>query len=464
MTPAERQLAEAVLDPLAFATLSPNTVPNRYAPFHRQLTAWPTEPGTQQARIVYRGAAKTTLTRMMILWAIRFGHTKGVVYIRATAPDTAQDREAFENLAARYGMRCEVRNAEQLVIVNDVPLWTKSPRNPVRGLTHTLPDGSVIRPDIVIVDDVETEETSRSKTQTDQLQRTLFSAAFQTGDADHPVKVIMLGTPLSPTALISKAIRREPPFDTWAEPLVQPVINRDGTPAWPDKHDPGKQARTPSITWATEYMLETVPIDTVYFPPDRTIWRPTPKGQTVWVGVDPAGDGPDATGIAGVAMIPADDMSPFGGLHTVNATAWTGPAAQAPLQIARFVRELRDEGHTVGGVLFEANQGPWQFMVTETAQLLAPLRVQSEPPVISKSERALRFTLWHQHQQWSADPRLRGTTYDTELHTFTVDEQTVSGHDDVFDAAMWAAGVATGGPLVRPVITPDTVESSRMNA
>jgi len=224
-----------------------------------------------------------------------------------------------------------------------------------------------------------------------------------------------------------------------------PTVNAAGEPAWPDNFDPGKKDRIPAITWATEHMLETVPADTLYFPPGLTVWRDTPPGLTCWVGVDPAGDGADATGIAAVALTPE-------GLHVPKATGWEGEAAQAPAQVARFVRELRDDGHTVGGVLFEANKGPWQFMVTETRQLVAPLTVQSEAPTLSKSERALPFTLWHQHNQLSLDPTLRGTTADTELHTFTVDEQTVTGHDDVFDAIMWAAGVATKGGQIRPTV------------
>ena len=120
------------------------------------------------------------------------------------------------------------------------------------------------------------------------------------------------------------------------------------------------------------------------------------------------------------------------------------------MQVAKFVRELQADGHTVGGVLFEANLGPWQFMVSETRQLCAPVTVQSEPPTISKGERAMPFTLWQQLGQLSIDPVLRGSTIDTELHTFTVDEITVTGHDDAFDAAMWAAGVATKGTTIRP--------------
>jgi len=450
--PAAVLRARAVADPLAFAKLSPNTVPLPFARFHRDLVAWPDTPGTMQARIVFRGAAKTTLTRMLVLWAIITRRTAGVLWIRATSPDADADRQALERLAAMFGLECEVRAREQLVIVAGVPVWTKSPRNTVRGVTYTRVDGTVIRPTHVIVDDVETEESARSKTQTAQLERFLFSAAFETGTGGRPVSVIMLGTPLSPTALISKAIRREPPFDTWTDPLVVPVVDADGRPAWPDNYDPTRRDRVPAITWATEQLLETVPANTLYFPPDRTVWRPTPPARTVTVGVDPAGDGEDATGMAAVCRLPADDLSPLGSLHTVAARAWNGRAADAPTEVAAFCRHVAELGHRVGLVFVEANNGPWSFMVDEIAAKVAPIDVQFEAPVLSKAERALPFTLWQQLGQWSFDPALRGTEADTETHTFTVDQLTVSGHDDVFDAIMWAAGVETEGATVRPTV------------
>jgi phage terminase large subunit-like protein len=190
----------------------------------------------------------------------------------------------------------------------------------------------------------------------------------------------------------------------------------------------------------------------LYFPPGLTVWRNTPPGRLVWIGVDPAGDGEDATGIAAVCLLPADDVSPAGSLHVVDAMSWDGAAADAPHTVAQFARRLQTQGHQVAGCLVEANQGPYQFFVRELRQLIAPVTVQSKPPTLSKSERALPATLFHQHGQLSIDPSLRGSTLDSELHTFSVSGLTVSGHDDAFDAAVWAMGVATKGFSIRPTL------------
>jgi hypothetical protein len=121
-----------------------------------------------------------------------------------------------------------------------------------------------------------------------------------------------------------------------------------------------------------------------------------------------------------------------------------------PMQVAAFVRRLQAAGHPVQGVLFEANAGAWQWPARETRDLLAPILVQTQPPKLSKGERAIPVTLWHAAGQFRMNPTLRGTVADSELHTFTMDEQTVSGHDDVFDAIVWAAGVATKGHTIKP--------------
>ena len=111
---------------------------------------------------------------------------------------------------------------------------------------------------------------------------------------------------------------------------------------------------------------------------------------------------------------------------------------------------LQAQGHVVDGVLFEANAGAWQWPAREARDLLAPIKVQTEAPRLSKGERAIPVTLWQSAGQFSMSAHLRGTVADTEVHTFTVDEQTITGHDDVFDAIMWAAGVVTRGHTVKP--------------
>lgn len=445
LSPLERLTAKAVTDPLAWARrYTPAAVPVRFAAHHRRLVELP-EPGHAQVRVVWRGSAKTTLTRTFVAWLCEHRKVRGVLWVRANGYDCKDDREAIERICQARGMPVTVDGSIGRVVANGVPIWTRSPGGAVRGINWTNPDsGEVVRPDLCVIDDLETRETARSKTQTEQIETWLFSDAMQTGEQLHPMRTIMNGTPITPTCLISKAMQRKPPFDLWDAPLVVPMCDDAGSPNWPEQYDPSLRDRIPRITLATEYDLHVLPPGELYFPPADTRWVDTPAHSVCWVGVDPAGDGEDATGIGAVTFLPD------GGLHVVDAMAWEGLASQMPLQIAAFVRRLHDQGHSVAGVLFEANKGAWQWPARETRDLLAPITVQAQPPKLSKGERATPVTLWHEHGWLSADPKLRGSVFDDQFHSFTLAEQTISGHDDVFDAVIWACGVATRGHTIRP--------------
>jgi len=421
---------------------TPAAVPAPFAPHHSEIAHLP-DPGEAQLRVVWRGSAKTTITRGFVCWLAEHRKVRGVLWVRATGADGKADREALLRVAEQRGLHATHDGSQGLLVVNNVPIWTRTPGAAVRGINWTDPDGDVIRPDLCVIDDLETRQSARSKTQTAQIEEWLFADALQTADGEHPMRVVMNGTPITPTSLIAKAMRREPPFDTWLEPIVRPIVTDSG-PAWPETWDPTLPDRVPPIPWATEYMLQPLPPGALYFPPEQTVWRTVDPG-VVWVGVDPAGDGEDATGIAAV------QLTKDGGLHVTDAMAWEGAAADMPMQVAAFVRRLEGAGHRPGGVLFEANRGAWQWAARETRALLAPIPVQTQAPKRSKGERAVPVTLWQRHGLFSMAPHLRGTDADVQLNSFTLDELTVSGHDDVFDAIMWACGVATKGHTITPL-------------
>ena len=444
--------AQAVFDPLRWMRRwTPGAVPAKFAPHHRALVEIP-EPGHSQVRVVWRGSAKTTVTRGLVAWMAARGKARGVLWIRANGSDCKADREALQRIAESAGLPYTMDGQLQQIVVNNVPIWTRTPGGAVRGINRVDPiSGEVVRPDVTIIDDLETRETARSKMQTDLIETWLLSDALQTGEQMHPMRTMMLGTPVTPTSLVAKAMRREAPFDAWDEPLVAPILNEQGDPNWPEVFDPTLKDRVPPITWATEYQLQSLPTGTLYFPPAQTVWADAPAKCPVWVGVDPAGDGKDATGIAAVALT---DSS----LWLVDSMRWEGDAAQMPLQVHAFTRRLQAAGHPVAGVLFEANKGAWSWAAREVRNMLAPITVQAEPPTTSKGERAIPVTLWHKLGRFKMAPHLQGTNTDTEWHTFTMSESTVSGHDDELDSGVWACGLATKGHTISPPIeaTPTT--------
>ena len=418
---------------------APESVPADYADYHDQLAAWP-DPGEKQARVVFRGAAKSTITTGLVLWAIHTARTSGLVWVRATESDCMGDREALDRLGSLAGMTVEVRASQQMVLVNGVPVWTKTPRGAVRGIKYVGEGGQVFRPDTAIVDDLETRVTARSKDQTDRLQRWMMADLFGTAGRNRPLRVVFLGTPITPNSLIARAMRREPPFDTWLPPLVVPIRTDTGA-AWPamaaELDD--LERTTDDYTWSTEFLLQSIPEGSLIFPPGRTRWTADEPGagRGVWIGVDPSGGAADNAGIVAAHVGPT-------GLVIPAAECWKGRMEDTAGQVAAMIRRLTGAGWQVYGVNVEG-VGAWQYLANDIAATVAPIPVVTETPVVSKLERALPAAAWQKAGAVTLVDSLRGSLFDVELHSWTVAGDTVTGHDDMPDAFVWAGGAATGG-------------------
>ena len=103
MSPTAVEIVEArgVLDPLVWAKANvPGAVPTRYARFHRDLVALP-DPGEAQARVVFRGAAKTTLVRILVAHCAIHHRVRGVLVVRNTYGDVRQDVKSLRALASQ---------------------------------------------------------------------------------------------------------------------------------------------------------------------------------------------------------------------------------------------------------------------------------------------------------------------------------------------------------------------------
>ena len=444
--------ALARLSPLDWAKLHvPDAVPTRYAPFHRQLVALP-DPGEKQARVVFRGAAKTTLVRMLVLHCAVHRRVRGVLLVRNTFGDVRTDTKTIGDLCAARGIPFSKDWDAKMLVVNGVPIWMRTPGSSVRGIQWTDPEtGEVVRPELIVIDDLESRESARSVSRTRELGAWMTSDAIATAAQGYPARVVMLGTPITPSALISQAMRRDGLFESWLPPLVVPIHTAAGEPVWPDNYDPtlapdgDRPGGVPLITWWAEYMLSALPPGTVLFPDALTRWDALPPSSRfpLVVCVDPAGDGVDNTAAVAGCLTPR-------GVHFVDALSYDGSMMQAPDAVARFVRSLVAQGWQVRGVLVEG-VGAWEFFKRDLFSKLAPIRVSSEPAgQLSKVERALPFTRWHGLGLVSADPGLRGSMWDAEFHSFTEDGVTVTQHDDQLDAAVMVGAVLSSGWKIQP--------------
>jgi hypothetical protein len=166
-----------------------------------------------------RGSGKTTLIEAAALWAMLYGHCPFVVIIGAdqAAAGTIADsiKAQIENNdlllqdfpAACYPVRCLDRIAQRAKgqLFNGRPTdidwasdivtlpWIPGAKSSgacvrlsgitgrIRGLKHTRPDGSSIRPSLVLIDDPQTDESAASPSQCATREKILSGAILGLG-------------------------------------------------------------------------------------------------------------------------------------------------------------------------------------------------------------------------------------------------------------------------------------------
>ena len=463
--PVEELRARAALSPLAWLAMrSPGTAAEAFADFHEDLTALPA-PGEQQLRAVFRSAAKTTLVAAMAVWAVDTGQVRSVLIIRSNGSYCRDSRDEIEDLAHRAGLPVEVRHTDDLVVIDAtrpdgsalrVPIWTKAPGKATRGIGYRNNYGERIRPELIIVDDVEDDDSARSATETDRIERYVTKVVIPTADTKHPGRVIVLGTPLSPTSMVAKMMRQEAPFDEatgWSPPMVVRYTSERegrGVPAWPDMFNPNLFERTADDVYATEYDLEPLPSGSLVFPPARTNWvrlADFPR-LTYRIGVDPATGEIDTKGRSDRTGIVAAGLH-AGGLWVPAAICWEGDGDETPGKVVELIDQLAKAGHVCDGVAVEA-VGGFRFVARRVAELVHPIPTAHGTPKDSKLVRAQDLNRWHKVDAVTFAEELRGTPLDVEFHTWNRRGQTVTGHDDMPDGLIWAGRAATDGWSVQP--------------
>jgi len=147
-----------------------------------------------------RGSGKTTLVQTAVIWAVLFGHCRFIVVIGASKADA---RKIIDNIKAdlignkrlledfpeaicplrklggsalqargqRYlGELTNVQWKPDMVVFPEIAgslasgatIVTVGIHGGIRGKNRTMPDGSIARPDMVVLDDVQTDADARS--------------------------------------------------------------------------------------------------------------------------------------------------------------------------------------------------------------------------------------------------------------------------------------------------------------
>lgn len=467
----------------------PDVFPLAFGPAHHHLAGLLDPAGPQGRRAVVgaqRGAGKSTvgLLGLPLLALTRHSH-RFIVLLRATDTDARAALEGLRDvlrakpsLVARYPWLAERTYSHGELRLAGAVILSRGAGSAIRGLTRQQA-GRQLRPDLVIGDDLETDESARSRLQTgrleDWLTKTVAQLGGPPGDPDaSPLDVVLIGTTLTPGAVVARALNGEGPLGTWrtarypaeaqadgaggavtarGEPVPevhtgrQPAGQRVAT--WPAGQpleyldrltDPADELFIGSLGYAQEYLLDPRSTSQTVLPDEHLTYHPGPARsrdyQQLAIAVDPAASTRDAADYTAVAVVglwqPADDGRPI--LHVPYIARRRATLAE----LLAWVDQVRD-WYPTGTVVFEANGGfAWG------AQELRRKRVPVRPVTATadKRTRAMPLSVWWEAGRVWLHPDLAGGAAVDELTSFTGAGDV---HDDQVDAVVWGATYATGG-------------------
>ena len=212
-----------------------------------------------------RGSGKTTLCEISALWAILYGHRKFICMIGASADAAAQmvdsikaEIEVNELLAADFpevcypiekldgivnrtsgqlykGKRTHITWTAKEIVLPSIPKSTASGAivkcagitGRIRGMKFKRPDGKSVRPDFVICDDPQTDESARSPSQCVTRETILATAILGLAGPGQKMSGIMPCTIIRDNDMAMRMLDREK-HPEWQGELTKMVYK------WPD--------------------------------------------------------------------------------------------------------------------------------------------------------------------------------------------------------------------------------------
>ena len=278
--------------------------------FHKEI--WSLLTDQEKERILLaipRDHAKTTLSKLVVVWYWLFTSHRFAVYLSNTAPiakGACRDIMAFitenENFLQVFGKPRIVKQSE------NEGLWlfdfTMPNGQTKRCALRALGQGQQMRginidnqrPDIAVVDDVEDNENTESESQQKKLDKWMFGPFLKA--LARKKKILWLGNMLTKTSLLARLSRNA----RW-NPVVFGCLIKDSVtgalrPLWPGKwsvaalQEDFKEYKDNGLveTWMCE-MMNMPGHGENGFTPDQINYRPslTPDMiKAAWITVDPA--------------------------------------------------------------------------------------------------------------------------------------------------------------------------------
>ena len=205
------------------------------------------EHGGKKAFAAPRGDGKTTRSEVMVLWAILSGLRKFVPLIGATKaaadenlesirgefetnellladfPEVCYPVHKLEGIANRckgqlyHGEPTRMKWSGNMLVLPTIPnspasgavICCRGITGRVRGMKYRRPDGETVRPDMVIVDDPQTEASARSAHQVTKRLKTLTGAILGLAGPGESIACFVPCTVIEPSDLADQLLNHE---------------------------------------------------------------------------------------------------------------------------------------------------------------------------------------------------------------------------------------------------------------
>ncbi len=336
----QRRINAARHDPIAFGRIYlPEHFRNATPAFHHQLMATALE-AERTGRGVILGAprnhGKSTLFSLLYpLWCAVYRRKRFVVILSSSgtqaelfADGIKKEIEQNEQLIADFGPLCgddyglQWRNTDMLIahpqrdavgqIVTDRlghPIATATIRLVARGAQASVRGlrSRAYRPDLVIADDLETDELVATPDQRVKMRNWWYRAVEPLGDPGVG-QTVVIGTILHHDSLLANLLSRTDVYTTH----IYKALQADGTPLWPERWSAEALAqqrqKIGSLAFAQEYLNEPLdPASQVFKPAwwrwytkddvrydaDAECWRYQDQPLELYAAIDPALEGDD---------------------------------------------------------------------------------------------------------------------------------------------------------------------------
>ena len=216
--------------------------------------------GGRYFNLVFRGFAKTTISVNTCLWALLYGHRKLVVLIGANrnaakdlldaikaeletnellAADFPEVVQAIEALEGKV-QRCQSQTCggelthiewtkEKVVfpsiagsIASGATVVTRGITSSIRGIGQRRVDGTQQRPDFVICDDLQTDQSAASEAQVSKRLMTLGKSILKLAGHNSTIACVVNGTIIQPDDLMDR-LRDPAQYPGWQGETVKMV-------------------------------------------------------------------------------------------------------------------------------------------------------------------------------------------------------------------------------------------------